>query len=69
LANTVETPLQITWVTNHPGGEVFTALVGARRGRAYSNSGASSICGTSTRPLSVMRISGMTDNGIRLKPI
>ena len=35
----------------------------------YSNSGASSICGTSTSPLSVMRISGITDSGIRLKPI
>lgn len=36
---------------------------------AHSNSGVSSICGTSTRPLSVMRISGITDSGIRLKPI
>jgi len=34
-----------------------------------SNSGTSVIAGTSTRPLSVMRISGMTESGIRLKPM
>ena len=36
---------------------------------AGSNSGTCFIAGTSTRPLSVMRISGMTESGIRLKPI
>ena len=36
---------------------------------AASNSGTWVISGTSTMPLSVMRISGMTDSGIRLKPM
>ena len=35
----------------------------------HIKSGSSSICGTSTRPLSVIRISGMTDSGIRLNPM
>lgn len=48
------------WIQEHPRGGLEVV---------YSNSGASSICGTSTRPLSVMRISGMTDSGIRLKPM
>jgi len=34
-----------------------------------SNNGAISISGTSTRPLSVIRISGMTESGMRLKPM
>jgi hypothetical protein len=36
---------------------------------AVSTSGTISISGTSTRPLSVMRISGMTESGMRLKPM
>ena len=36
---------------------------------AISNSGWIVISGTSTRPLSVMRTSGMTESGMRLKPI
>ena len=44
------------------------AQAGARA-QAASNSGVIVISGTSTSPLSVMRISGITESGIRLKPM
>ena len=42
---------------------------GTMRRSRYSNSGVSSISGTNTSPLSVIRISGITDSGIRLNPM
>jgi len=47
------------------GGSIAMSLVYS----AASNNGTWVISGTSTMPLSVMRISGMTDSGIRLKPM
>ncbi len=57
-------PCRIRFAARPPRAEAHSAA-----SRPSSNGGTIVIWGTSTSPMSVMRISGITESGMRLKPM